>query len=382
MEKACFGMKKLVAGWPASRFRDSNRWFARLVLALICGLTAITAMPHDAARYQVITSVKGGYSDQQLYRDITSSVQAGRDYYSAAAALQRTHGYPTAPAVVFREPFEALLLASLRTDGLRWGLLLGLGAAAFLLLRKALDQLDLSLGTRLLVMVMAATGFANLATPSAPYVHEIWGGMLLTLSLAAYRRDAWIASVALGFCACLFREIAAPYLLVMFLAAAVERNWRECAAWFIAAALFVAVMAVHLVLASRQHLPGDGISPGWLRFGGWPFVITMALRNLLFTHLPLWGVSLGVSLCFLGMAGVHHPWMARVAATVMTFALIFAVAGRQATYYWGILYAPLLPLGLAFAPPALFDLVRAALGRPGPAELGPVVTNAPSPEIG
>ena len=39
--------------------------------------------------------------------------------------------------------------------------------------------------------------------------------------------------------------------------------------------------------------------------------------------------------------------------------------GRLDNFYWGLLYAPLLPVGIAFAPAALRDLVGAAL-RPSP----------------
>jgi hypothetical protein len=39
---------------------------------------------------------------------------------------------------------------------------------------------------------------------------------------------------------------------------------------------------------------------------------------------------------------------------------VFLVLGRPDNVYWGFLFAPILPIGLAFAPAALRDLVRAA----------------------
>jgi hypothetical protein len=39
------------------------------------------------------------------------------------------------------------------------------------------------------------------------------------------------------------------------------------------------------------------------------------------------------------------------------------IIGRPDNFYWAIMLAPLLPIGLAFAPAALRDLIRSAGAR-------------------
>ena len=45
------------------------------------------------------------------------------------------------------------------------------------------------------------------------------------------------------------------------------------------------------------------------------------------------------------------------------YAALLGVAGRVDTFYWGLLVAPVLLVGLAFVPDALRDLLAAALDK-------------------
>ena len=68
-------------------------------------------------------------------------------------------------------------------------------------------------------------------------------------------------------------------------------------------------------------------------------------------------------LALLGAAGWRGTVGTRVALTMGAYVFAFSIAGRQDNYYWGLMYAPLMPLGLTFAPRALADLWKTAVGR-------------------
>jgi hypothetical protein len=152
--------------------------------------------------------------------------------------------------------------------------------------------------------------------------------------------------------------------------AVAERRRGEALAWGAALALLAAALAAHLALAARQHLPGDLVSPGWVRFGGWPFAVLAARRNILLAVLPAPAASLVLLAALLGLAGAGSAWTGRIAAVAGAFLLLFMAVGRPDNYYWGLMVAPLLAMGLPFAPAALVDLTRAALGRRAAAGLG------------
>ncbi len=54
--------------------------------------------------------------------------------------------------------------------------------------------------------------------------------------------------------------------------------------------------------------------------------------------------------------------LASQARVIAGFLLLFMAVGRPDNYYWGMIFAPLLTMGLPFAPAALDDLVRSAVG--------------------
>lgn len=327
-------------------------WPALAIAALIATLTASAGdVPAGSGPHP------HRYTDRTLYRAITARVQAGQDYYVAAAAEQRAHAYPTKPAVALREPIEAWLLAALQVDWARWAVLLALAAFVTLALQRALEGQGLSLPWRTAGVALAATGLANAGTPQAPYLHEVWAALLICGSLALWRPGRYAASIALALGACLFREIAAPVLLAMCVCAGFERRWREVFAWCAAAAVFGVLALIHLWLASRQAQPGDLSSPGWAVVGGWRFIVATGRRNLALALLPAWAVSVAMALALIGLARVEGAWWRRVAAVTMAFVVLFWFVGRPDNYYWGILYAPLAPLGLMWLPKLARELL-------------------------
>jgi hypothetical protein len=305
------------------------------------------------------------YTDRELYSEVVRRVGQGQDYYAATAATQRAHDYPTAPPWAFREPATAWLLALLRTDTLRWGALLLLAAASVVLMRDAADQAPGPKWRRIAVTLLFGVGLAIVGIPTAPYLHECWAALFIAVSLACWRPSGrrWVLAAAFGLLACLFRELALPYMLVMAGFAARERRRGELIGWGVALAVLAAALAVHFALAAREHLPGDGVSPGWVRFGGWPFAVLAARRNIILAVLPPPLASLVLLASLLGLVAARSPWTSRIAGTAGAFLVVFMIVGRPDNYYWGVMIAPLLAMGLPFAPAALGGLVRAAWFR-------------------
>ena len=320
---------------------------------------AAAARPGVAADPPAV--VAAGDSDIDLYRAVAARVGRGEDYYAVAAAEHRARGYPMAPAAVVREPTQALLLAAV-PQPVAWTLLLALAGGALFALWRALDVAGVSARGRLWGLVPLAGGVATAGVPTAIYMHEMWAALLIALSLALRRPDHWIVPVMLGLAACLFRELAAPYLMAMATCALAERRWREAAGWAAGLAVFAALFAIHLALVAAQQRTGDVASPGWLGLGGWPFVVATARWDAYLASPPAWLVAAAVCLSLVGFAGRRGPLAARAGLILAGYLAAFVVVGRRDNIYWGLLYAPILPLGIVFAPAALRDLARVLTG--------------------
>jgi hypothetical protein len=240
-----------------------------------------------------------------------------------------------------------------------------LGVAVALAIWRRFETEGFAVKWRLVAVAGMLTGLIVPFAPTAHWLHEIWASLFIALSLAIYVPGRWGISVALGLLACFFRELALPYLFVMGAFASVERRWREVAAWTGASLLFLLAFGLHLSFASAVTHPGDIASPGWVRFGGLPFVIDTARRNPVLFHLPNPALALLVGLALIGFAGTRHAVAIRCGVLVGGYIAGLLVFGRPDNGYWGLLYAPLLPLGWIFAPVAMRDLARAAMGGSG-----------------
>ncbi|THD58091.1 hypothetical protein [Phenylobacterium sp.] len=342
-----------------TRFGAWPPWAARLALALLAALIAYGATIHAP----LLASPKVTYQDGDLYAAVAARVAHGEDYYSAAAAEHRAHGYPTAPPQVFREPALGWMMAALRAEVWRkaafYGLALAVGAATIL----ALERGGMPFPYLLAAMPVMATGIGVVIIRGMLFMHEAWAGLLIALSLALYSPRRWLAPVAIGLCACLIRELAVGYLVAMAAAALWERRWREACGWGAAMAVFAGLFSLHLRAAAGLHLPGDAVSPGWLGLGGAPFILQMARSNVGLLLAPTAIIAAAVGVALVGLAGARNPVATRAGLIVGGYMAGFLVLGRPDNTYWGLLYTPILPLGVVLAPPALRDLWRRAVPR-------------------
>ncbi len=337
---------------------DLPPWAAGLLLALFLALSAYgAALTTGLAATAETATVDLTDTDLALYQAVAARVGTGDSYYQAVVAEHRERGYPLKPVFTVRLPGLAWVIGGLGPD---YAALL-LRLLAFASLVALVVRLRSIAASRFVWGATAISGAAAtilLTVPAMTYWHESWAALLILVSLAARTEKSWLPSVLLALAAVLIRELALPYLCLMAALAWREGNRREALAWGGAVLLFLAALAAHASVLSPLVTGADGASPGWTSVGGWPFVLALAQRCTVFLFLPLPVVALLVPLALLGWAGVRHPLADRAALLLLGYFALFTIVGRPDNFYWGILIAPLLPIGLAFAPLALRDLAR------------------------
>lgn len=294
-----------------------------------------------------------------LYEGIVSGVRHGGDYYDVAAHALRAGDYPLRPFVTFRLPTLAVVQAQVPPPllpFLLYALAAGVAAAWFVRLRgEFLRPPPLAVAIVLLLGGMAAFVQGELAT-----FHEVWAGLLVALGLAIRRGDRWVEAVALGLIAMLIRETAALYVAIMLGLALLQGRRREAAGWATTLAVFAVVIVLHARAVEQVVRPLDPASPGWAGMLGFGFFVkTMTLSTAL-ALFPTALAALLVGLALFGWAAWRSDTALRVLATLAGYALLLSLFGRVDTFYWGLMVAPVLLIGLSFVPDALRDLAAAA----------------------
>ena len=341
---------------PSGRFASLPRagaiaLLALLALAIAAGFLSPPALTH-------MKHVQGG-DDLAFYQAVVARVHAGQPYEAAAVAqLRAVHG-PLRPFLAVRPPALAWILAFLPSP--RWGDWI-LEALSLAVIAAWVARLR-GLGWGAASLGVAAVGlFTGLAAPMATrdmgLIHDAWAGVLIALSLAVRGDRRFWAAAALGLAAAVIRELALPYLVVMAMAALIDRRRAEAVAFAAALGLALVALAWHAhavdVLVSRS----DAASPGWVKFGGWSFVLATAKWNLLVIMGGLAAAAVGVPLSLAGAAGRRDGLGLRLAALLFGYTIGFMVIGRPENAYWGLVTAPLTAVGLCLAPGAFRDLVR------------------------
>lgn len=340
-----------------TRFADWSPWASALALAavvalVIYGVAASFAPPSLPAKR---VSGDATHSDVFLYESIAARVAAGESYYSAALAEQRAQHYPLRPVFTVRLPTLATIQA--RTGATAAYLLLcALTLAAWLALTLRF-RAELGPGRQSLYAAgLALIGLAPNLAPVAAYWHEMWAAVLIALSLGVRTRERWVLAVGLGFAAVAVRELALPYLCLMAVLAFWQSNRREAGAWAAAIGAFFALYAWHAHTVAALVSPADLASPGWGASGGWRFVLQIMHANTILAAAGVSTTAVVVPLCLLGWAAWRSPVGLRGALLLAGYCCFFMLFGRPDNDYWGLLIAPLLPIGLVFVPGAVRDL--------------------------
>lgn len=315
-----------------------------------------------------------GHDDVDLYAHFVDYARHPATFYAASIAEQRREHYPLRPAITVRPPALAFFLTAFPDWRARRLAFQALVIVVMTAWGGRLAQLGLRPMVFAVALLAAGSGILAGLWGRVYLSHEGWTGLLIALSLALHRPKAWAASLALGLAAVLVRELAAPYLLVMALFAWIEGRRGEASAWLIALAAFAAALAGHAWAVSRYVLPGDLSSPGWLSLGGWPFVLQTGRWNILPMIGPGWLSAVLAPLALLGAIAWPGPTGARLGLTVVGFTAAFLFVGRPDNAYWGLMTTPLVALGLAMAPSAIFGLVRRLAPTAGRTGLAPTLS--------
>jgi hypothetical protein len=334
-----------------------------LVALLIAGvwgasLNRVTPSPSAATSDKAGPIGPQGNNDLVLYDAIIARVAAGEDYYRAAADELRHGNYPLKPFVAFRLPTLAIAGAWLGRRALlllQWCLFAGMIGAWWV----RLDRQFANNGRRVSGAMLAAAGVAVAFSGQYVFLHEVWAGALIALSLALHRSNRWGWSVVTAALALAIRELALPYLLLMAALALYRRSWRELGAWSAVILLFGAAMAWHAAAVSAVVLPSDPKSPGWAALGGWAgFLRTYYLAGPL-RWLPIELAAALIILAFFGWASWKSPTGLAATSLYAGYGLAFMLFGRANNFYWGLMVAPAFLVGLAFLPRAFSDLASA-----------------------
>jgi len=356
-----------------SRFAAISAKGAKWVLGVLLALILASLWPaaqHPKSSVQPVSTAKSeqktaksgdAEADLALYKAIVGRMQAGENYYAVAADEQRKRGYPLKPFVTVRQPTLALVLASLgRTWGYVLELTIGL-TVLFVWYRKLIDQKVIA-WRRVTFIGLLAAGLSPILVREAMYLHEIWAGALIALSIGLYRPNNWLPSVLVAACALALRELALPFVLLMTAFAFVQRRWVETAAWSALILLFLAGVYLHAQAVSGVVLPNDPKSATWLLQGGPAAALSFMWQALPLVELPQ---LIGYPIIIVGLFG-WLCWRSETSLFVLLlllgYMLAFAITGRPNNFYWGYLVSPLLMMGLIFVGPGLRDLQAAIKG--------------------
>jgi hypothetical protein len=304
-------------------------------------------------------------SDTDRYRKEIARFRAGEDYYEVTRQEMIAGDYDIVTTFNWRLPLWAWMMASLPdAEWARWLFFacgyLTAALGAVLLLR------DGGPACTLVFVVLLTGAFLWAAFYDSFALHELWSGMLIAMSVAALGVGWRGLGVGAGLLALFFRELALLYVVLATAQAWWEGRRREGIVWLSGLALYGVALTLHHLEVSRHVAGLDRFGTSWFEWHGLHLVLWTARMNTLVWLLPSWGSSVYLILGLLGLAGWRGPTGALIALTCFGYVAAFCIVGKMVNYYWGAMYAPLLPFGVARAPGALRDLFSAARGRPTP----------------
>jgi len=347
---------------PHGRFHGIGRWPARALLLLLV-VAAVAGLRFEVrpASAPAPLPAASDHADVRLYEQVIDGLRAGGDYYQVAAAAHRAGNYPLKPFFTLRLPTLAWLQAALPAGGAP--LLLYLLAAGTALAWAAALKISGEPNARAAIAAgLVAIGAATLLRPELVVWHEGWAALLMAASLALHRSGRFAPALLVAGAAAAIREHAILLPLVMGTFSVLERRWREAGAWAALVAGFALFLGLHADAAAAVTLASDAASPGWSGGGGWQAAVAMIEATGPLRLLSQPAAALLVPLSLVGWSGWRGG--GRAAALLAANLILLAAFARADNFYWAFLIAPLVPLGLLFAPRALADLARAARLRP------------------
>ncbi len=345
---------------PDTAFARFNRPQALLVLVLTAAAcTFFVAVTFSPLKSGFADAPSRGPGDVALYNAEAARIRAGESYYSAAAAELRERGYPTRSLLNWRLPLPVWLIGVLPDNQAGQALL---GGAALLMVMFSIGWLCREAGERAAIsgVLLLSGALLPIGLSDLFVMPELWCGVLIALSMAAFAQEQTSIGVVAGLAALFVRELAAPYCLLCMAIAVRQRGWREIGGWLAGIALYVGFYAWHIQQVLPLIRPDDiAHAKSWFCFGGAGFVVSTAQMNAYLLLLPQWVTALWLPLALLAAASWNTPAGTRLGLSLAGYTAAFAIVGQDFNQYWGSTTAPLFCLAAARLPAALRDLFRA-----------------------
>ena len=342
---------------PSSRYRALSRRAAATLLAALLALMACFGWLSGLRDQPTLKAAPKEQRDSELYKAIVERVRSGEHYYDAVGTELRARKYPTRPMFNWRQPTYAFVLANLPRT---WPTpLLALLMLTTLALTARWLAAAWGLWPALAVVVLHAGALAFAC--SCFYFQEAWAGSLIVLALSLYALGRWQLGAAALLAALAFREFALLPCAVALLFAVRERRWREVKLWTVALTIYTALMSLHALTIAHHLIPADflGTPRTWIGFGGPRFLTQISRFSFVFFFLPPLVTALALPLAVFGYGDWREPGAARMGLTLLGFLCVFGIVGQSFNAYWGLIFLPLLSVGLVRAPSALRDVVLA-----------------------
>lgn len=344
----------------ATRFQSHSARGSRLILLLMAVLSVYGCLSVNSSDFIPPIGASDPQSiDSNLYRAVADRVRAGEGYYKAAGAELRSRGYATRPFFNWRLPLLADIIGRLPSTDAALPVAIAVAGLVLLVWLIVLARQEIPIFV-IVTLLLLVRGLLAAVIPPAFLFHELWAGMLIALSIGLHGLGWRRASITAGLLALFIRELVLPFAVVMLAIAWYEKHRREAWTWAAGIAAFAVFLGVHALHVNSLITAADRAHEGWLHCNGWGFVLATGKFNTLLVNAPQWVLALAMPAAMLGLVAWRGPTGLRAAATVGTYMCAFLIAGRACNFYWGMLYAPLLSLGLAYSPWALLDLLRSA----------------------
>jgi hypothetical protein len=300
--------------------------------------------------------------DVQLYLAEINRIRGGEGYYQVAAEELVARGFPTRSFFNWRTPISIWMMAALPSTEFARALLIASVLLLLMISVTAACKDDQRLANFGLPLAVSLTSPLLTCFVGHQFVmHEIWAGIAIALSAAAYGIERRSIAVGLGLFALFLRELALPYCGICLIFAAFQHRRSEVTVWLLGIVSWAICYAVHCWMVSQWIAP-DAIEHrhGWIQFGGLAFVLGTVQVNYYLLTAPMFVTSIFLTLALVGLADWTSEWGRRVFVTVAVYLAAFCIVGQDFNRYWGYLMSPLLCYGLARAPVALKNLIRAA----------------------
>jgi hypothetical protein len=319
-----------------------------LILIIVTFVVGLMLFGVITFRIENFEQLEKSGEDFRCYYGIVEKIHSGEGYYNAAHKELQDRGYPTHSVFNWRLPLLAMFIGRLPNPETAKFF------AIFLSLFSLWLWIDISIKKLSILRIAAGTiPLSGLAVYSlvgtAFLMHELWAGILISISLFAYGKGWRALSLASGILSLFIRELALPFVAIMFFSSLLERKRGEAAVWFSGLTAFFIALSLHAMLVKEVTNSGGNLDFGqWFAFSGWTFVLATIHTQPFLIVSPSWCTAALAPLALIGFLGWRDPVGLRTGQTITIYVLIFLFIGQSINAYWGLLYCNLIPLGLLY----------------------------------